>query len=62
LNTGEQTRKYEVEADDGDACPHDRSVMGNNGSYVMSTLPLSRGNIKHESDLRSGRESGCGPD
>jgi hypothetical protein len=28
--------------------------MGNNGSYVMSTLPLSRGNIKHESALRSG--------
>jgi hypothetical protein len=37
LNTGERTRKYEVEADDGDACPHDRSVMGNNGSYLDST-------------------------
>jgi hypothetical protein len=36
LNTGERTCKYEVEADEGDACPHDRSVMGINGVYVMS--------------------------
>jgi hypothetical protein len=37
LNTGERTRKYEVEADDGDACPHDRSVMGINGHLDITS-------------------------
>lgn len=31
--------------------------MGNNGSFVMRTLPLGGGNIKHEAPLKSFRRA-----